>query len=87
MTNIVGDVKDALHTCKPPQIKKALDNVKDKLGQYNDHAHDVAKHFEDKERLTISITRPMNRQFISGHCDFDPAGDHYQLILSMVLLN
>eukprot|EP01123_Difflugia_compressa_P008128 TRINITY_DN234_c0_g1_i1.p1 TRINITY_DN234_c0_g1~~TRINITY_DN234_c0_g1_i1.p1 ORF type:complete len:1969 (+),score=675.63 TRINITY_DN234_c0_g1_i1:264-5909(+) len=43
----LADLKDALRDNKPEQIKKALDNVKSKLADYNDNAHDAAKHVDD----------------------------------------
>jgi len=43
----IADLKDAVDAQQPPQIKDALDNVKAKLADYNDNAHDVAKRLDD----------------------------------------
>lgn len=50
-----GDVKDAIHDLKDavqahkktPEIKKALENVKEKLADYNNNAHEIAANTED----------------------------------------
>jgi len=44
----VNDLKDALQNKRPADIKNALDNVKGKLGNYNDHTHDAAKLIPDE---------------------------------------
>jgi len=43
----VNELKDALQSKRPPEVKKALDNVKGKLGKYNDQTHDLAKNIPD----------------------------------------